>query len=135
MLGYLILLFTLVPIVELTLLIRLGQYLGLGSTLLLVILTGIAGAYLARLQGIITLYRIQEDINSGKMPQDRLFDGIIILCSGILLLTPGIITDILGFIGLIPSMRELLKHWLKLKIKNMILDGEFKNFSIIHRAS
>jgi len=124
MLGYLILLFTIIPIVELALLIKVGQYIGTGYTIALVIITGVVGAYLAKLQGLLTLYRIQEDVNQGRMPADRLFDGIIILCSGVLLLTPGFITDLIGFMGLIPFTRHLFKVWLKRKIEDMISRGE-----------
>ena len=123
MLGYLILLFTTVPIIELALLIKVGQYLGVGYTLAIVVITGIAGAYLAKLQGLLTLHRIQDDINQGKMPTDRLLDGVLILSSGILLLTPGLITDLIGFMGLIPFTRNLIKQWLKQKIKDMITQG------------
>jgi len=123
MLGYLILLFIGVPIIELAILIKIGQLLGLGYTLGLVILTGILGAYLTRWQGFITLRKIQEDVNNGRMPADRLLDGVLILCSGILLLTPGLITDLIGFIGLIPFSRNLVKHWLKRKIKDMLSQG------------
>ena len=123
MLAYLILLFTTVPIIELALLIKVGQYLGIGYTLAIVIITGIAGAYLAKLQGLLTLHKIQDDINQGKMPTDRLLDGVLILCSGILLLTPGLITDLIGFMGLIPFTRNLFKQWLKQKIKDMINKG------------
>ena len=123
MLGYLILLFIGVPIVELAILIKIGQLLGVGYTLGLVILTGILGAYLARWQGFVTLRKIQEEANKGRMPADRLFDGVLILCSGILLLTPGLITDLIGFIGLIPFTRNLVKRWLKQKIKDMLSQG------------
>ena len=124
MLGYLILLFTLVPIVELALLIKVGQYIGVGYTLGIVIFTGVVGAYLAKMQGLFTLRRIQDDINQGRMPKDTLFDGVLILCSGILLLTPGFITDLIGFIGLIPFTRNLFKRWLKRKIEDMISHGK-----------
>ena len=124
MLGYLILLFVAVPIVELALLIKIGQYIGVGYTLAIVILTGVAGAYLAKMQGLLTLRRIQEDVNKGRMPADKLFDGVLILCSGILLLTPGFITDLIGFMGLIPLTRNLLKRWLRRKIEDMISQGK-----------
>ena len=124
MLGYLILLFIGVPLIELAILIKIGQSLGVGYTLGLVILTGILGAYLARWQGFITLRKIQEDVNSGRMPADRLIDGVLILCSGILLLTPGLITDLIGFVGLIPFSRNLAKRWLRRKIKDMLKQGK-----------
>lgn len=124
MLKYLILLFTIVPAVELALLIKIGQYIGVLSTLAIIIFTGILGAYLARLEGFLTLRRIQEDLSQGRVPTDKLFDGVLILCSGALLLTPGFLTDLLGFMGLFPLTRNLLKKWLKKKIEGMISRGE-----------
>lgn len=124
MLGYLILLFTLVPLIELAILIKIGQHMGVAYTIGIVLLTGVAGAYLAKMQGLITLRRIQEDINQGIMPADKLFDGVLILCSGILLLTPGLLTDIIGFMGLIPLTRNLLKRWVKAKVEDIISQGK-----------
>ncbi len=123
MLGYLILLFTVVPITELALLIKIGQYIGVGYTLGVVIFTGVTGAYLAKMQGLITLRRIQEDVNRGIMPADKLLDGVLILSSGILLLTPGFITDLIGFMGLVPWTRSWFKRWCKRKIEDMISQG------------
>ncbi|MFC1666285.1 FxsA family protein [Candidatus Omnitrophota bacterium] len=124
MIGYLILLFTLVPIVELALLIKVGQNIGLSNTLLIVIFTGVAGAYLARSQGLITLINIQRDINDSVMPADKLFDGVLILCGGILLLTPGLVTDAIGFAALVPFTRQIIKLWVKRRIKVMISKGQ-----------
>lgn len=123
MLGYLILLFTLVPVIELALLIKVGQFIGLGNTIFIVIFTGVFGAYLAKTQGLITLIKIQDDINHGRVPTDRLFDGVMILCGGILLLTPGLITDIIGFIGLIPFTRNIIKIWIRRKVEDMVAHG------------
>ena len=123
MLGYLILLFTIVPIIELALLIKVGQYIGISSTLTIVILTGVAGAYLARTQGLITLIKIQNDINQGILPSDKIFDGMMILCGGLLLLTPGLSTDVIGFAALIPITRDLIKLWLRRKVKDWIAEG------------
>ena len=123
LLGYLILLFTIVPVVELALLIKIGQHIGVSYTLAIVILTGVVGAYLARSQGFRTLRRIQEDINQGLMPAEKIFDGVMILCGGILLLTPGFVTDLIGFMALVPFTRHLIKLWLKRKIKDMIAQG------------
>ncbi len=123
--GYLILLlFIAFPFVELALLIKIGQYIGVGSTLGIVIITGAAGAYLAKHQGLRTLRRIQEEVNQGRMPADKLFDGFIILCSGLLLLTPGFITDLIGFLGLIPNTRNAAKQWLMRKLRDAISRGK-----------
>ncbi len=124
MLSYLILSFILIPLVELAVLIKVSQYIGFGSTLFIVIFTGVTGAYLARSQGIATLKKIQQDINNGVMPTDKLFDGALILCGGISLLTPGFITDALGFMTLIPFTRHLIKGWIKRKIEDIISEGK-----------
>ncbi|MFC1514606.1 FxsA family protein [Candidatus Omnitrophota bacterium] len=123
MLGYLILLFTLVPLIELALLLKVGQFIGVGYTIMIVVITGVTGAYLARLQGLLTLRKIQDEVNQGLMPADKLIDGVVILCSGILLLTPGLVTDLIGFMGLIPFTRNVLKRWLKRKLKDTIDQG------------
>ena len=115
------------------LLIKVGQYIGAIFTVGIVVFTGVVGAYLARLQGMITLANIQNDVNNGRMPADRLFDGLIILSSGLLLLTPGFITDILGFAGLFPVTRALLKVFIRDKIQKMVSTGQTINFTITRR--
>ena len=124
MIVKLILLFTLVPLIELSLLIKIGQHIGLGATLTIVILTGIVGAYLAREQGFITITRIRSDLQSGRIPADSLLDGILILAGGLLLVTPGIITDAIGFSVLIPFTRKIIKELLKEKIRRKIDSGQ-----------
>jgi UPF0716 protein FxsA len=123
MLGYLILLFVLVPLIELALLLKVGEFIGAGYTIMIVVITGVVGASLARLQGLLTLRKIQDEVNRGLMPADKLIDGAVILCSGILLLTPGFITDLIGFMGLTPFTRDLLTRWLKHKFKDTIDQG------------
>ena len=113
MLGYLILLFTVVPLVELALLIKVGQYIGVLNTVSLVVITGVVGAIMARSQGISVLMKVQQDLQDGVMPTERLFDGMLILVAGILLITPGIATDGIGFFLLIPYGRHLIKLLLK----------------------
>ena len=129
MLGYLILLFTVVPAFELWLLIKVGSHVGFFNTILIVILTGVAGAFLAKIQGLMTLSRIQQEMAEGRMPAERLIDGIIILCCGLLLLTPGFITDIVGLLGLIPVARTVFKLWLKKKFKDMLKHGQVMTFT------
>lgn len=110
MLLRLFLLFTLVPLAELYLLIEVGSYLGALPTIAIVIGTGFAGAYLARLQGFATLARIRENTRQGIVPTDDLLDGVLILVAGVVLLTPGLITDCMGLLLLIPVTRNLLKE-------------------------
>jgi len=131
MLFRLILLFTLVPLIELTLLIELGRQVGLEATLTIVILTGIIGAYLAKYEGLRVITRIRQDLNQGRIPAEGLIDGVIILAGGLLLLTPGLITDTIGFIALIPVTRQYLKQYLKRKFKQKIDSREIHTFYTI----
>ena len=124
MLGYLILLFTVLPALELALLIKVGTYIGAGNTILVVIVTGVLGAYLARLQGFLVLRRIQANLNRGILPDDQLMDGLMILAGGIALLTPGFITDILGLLLLVPWTRALIKKWCRNKFEDMLRKGQ-----------
>ena len=120
MFGYLVLLFTILPAIELALLIKIGSNIGVGNTLFIIIFTGVLGAYLARLQGFLIFRKIQNDLNRGIMPNDQLTDGLMILVGGIVLLTPGFITDALGFLLLVPWTRMLIKKWFIKKFEEMI---------------
>jgi len=113
MLSILILLFIFVPIIELGLLIEIGQYIGTWYTILLVITTGIAGAILTKLEGLRVWHSLQNDLRQFRMPTDRIIDGALILIGGAFLLTPGIITDVLGFLLVIPFTRLIFREILK----------------------
>ena len=113
MLFYLLLLFTVVPLVEFSLLYAIGERIGLLPTIALVIVTGVLGAALARAQGVATLWRIREQSARGRMPADALFDGVLILLAGAVLITPGVLTDALGFGLLIPPVRAAIKRGLR----------------------
>jgi len=106
----LLLILTIIPLTELMLLLRLADAFSWQSTLALVVLTGVLGAWLARRQGIRTLARIQSELASGTLPADALIDGALILVAGLVLVTPGILTDIFGFALLIPPIRGWLKR-------------------------
>ena len=107
--GKLLLLFIIVPAVELGLLIQVGIYLGTWPTLALIVFTGIVGAYLARRQGLSVLTCAQEQMDRGEHPAGSLADGVMILVAGALLMAPGILTDAFGFSLLVPSFRNLIK--------------------------
>ena len=116
MLLLLFLLFTLMPLLELWLLFKLSALFGFWLTIAVVLLTGMAGAALAKWQGFLTMFRIQTDLRAGKMPAKAMGDGVLILVAGILLITPGVITDIVGLSLLLPpvriGVREILKRLL-----------------------
>jgi len=117
----LLILFVIVPVTELYILIEVGKRIGSLTTISIIIFTGILGAYLVKNQGFMILKKIQNDLNDGIMPGDSLIQGAIILAGGILLLTPGFVTDTVGFIFLIPVSRNVIKKyllkWLKGKIE------------------
>jgi len=122
MFPQLLLLFISVPLIEVLILIKLGSFFGFWPTIFLVIGTGILGAYLAKLYGLTIWYKIQKDLQAGLMPADKLVDGLLILIGGIVLLTPGLLTDILGLMLLIPFTRNYFKKFAKSKFKNMSED-------------
>ena len=107
--------FTLIPAAEIYVFIKIGGFIGALNTVLVIIITGVLGAYLARLQGMHTLYKIQTNLHQGIMPTEELIDALIILSAGVTLLTPGFLTDIAGLLLLVPRTRLYLKRWLKKK--------------------
>ncbi len=121
----LLILFVIVPVTELYILIEVGKKIGSLTTIGIIILTGIIGAYLVKSQGFMILRKIQNDLNEGIMPGDSLIQGAIILAGGILLLTPGFVTDIIGFIFLIPASRRVVKKYLLKWLKGKIKEGNF----------
>ncbi|SNS90318.1 UPF0716 protein FxsA [Anaerovirgula multivorans] len=125
MLLKLILLFTIVPIVELAILLKLSGYIGVGYTILIVLLTGVLGAYLAKSEGKGVLRRIKLEMSQGRMPGDELINGLCVIVGGAFLLTPGIFTDAAGFCLVIPVTRETIKFMIKKRIKRMIDEGTF----------
>jgi len=120
----LLFLFTIVPLVELALLIKVGNHIGVSNTIAIVLLTGVAGAALARSQGFGILRRIQNELAQNQLPGDSLVEGALILAGGILLLTPGLITDAFGLCFLLPLPRRFLKAYLKAIIRKKTKDGE-----------
>lgn len=107
--------FILVPIIEITVLIKVGSALGIGMTILIVIFTAILGAYLVRQQGLATLFAVQQDLNDGRVPAMKMAEGIMLLFAGALLLTPGFVTDAFGFALLTPAFRRAAITWIAAK--------------------
>jgi len=113
----LLILFIAIPLLELALLIKIGTLIGTFNTILLILITGILGAALTKQQGLGVITRIREDMALGRVPSDELFNGVCILVGGFLLLTPGLLTDALGFSLLIPSARQGIKKYLRYKLE------------------
>lgn len=120
----LIILFTFIPLLELMLLIKVGEQIGTLNTIAIVILTGVAGAGLARAQGFGIISKIQQELQNGQIPGESLIDGVMVLAGALLLLTPGLITDSIGFCFLLPATRKLLKKYIKSYFQRKINTGE-----------
>lgn len=117
------LLFTAVPIIELYILIRIGGWIGALPTIALVLATGVVGAGLARQQGSRVWFDIQSKMQQGVFPGDRLIDGLLLVVAGAVLITPGVLTDILGFSILIPGSRGYIRRWVKNRLSRMMDSG------------
>jgi|Deesub1362A_J573_1020465.scaffolds.fasta_scaffold00004_258 UPF0716 protein FxsA len=109
----LFLLFTLVPAIELSLLIKVGSIIGTLNTIIIIILTAVVGAYMVRLEGLGVVYRIQRNLLEGVFPAEELINGVMLLIAGALLITPGFFTDVIGFLIVIPASREVIKKIVK----------------------
>ena len=113
-------LFVLLPLVELYLLIKVGGLIGAGPTVGIVILTGLFGGLMARQQGFAVWRRVQEHLNRGVLPTAPLVDGLFVLAGGLLLLTPGLLTDAAGFLSLLPPTRRILRRWIRSRFQRHI---------------
>ena len=119
----LLLLFTIVPLIELYLLITIGGVIGVVPTIAIVIGTGVLGAWLARWQGLTVLRRISDEMAAGRLPTDALIDGLLILVAAAVLLTPGLLTDTLGFVLLVPASRALVRKVVAAAIARRVQDA------------
>jgi UPF0716 protein FxsA len=115
MAAYLFFGFLVVPLIEIGLFIVLGQTIGLWPTLLGVVVTALIGSAIIRRQGLSLIADIQRHMRAGRLPAQQLFEGLMIGIAGALLLTPGYFTDTIGFLLLIPPLRQALYAWLKTK--------------------
>ncbi|MCP4113882.1 MAG: FxsA family protein [Desulfobacteraceae bacterium] len=123
MLLKLFLCFTLIPVVELYLLIKVGAVLGSFNTILLVIATGFFGAWLARMEGMNTMFKVRASLQQGSMPAEELLDALIIFVAGVVLITPGLLTDLSGLLLLWPVTRNAFKRILRQKLNEMNARG------------
>ena len=126
MLGRLILLIIIGGMAELFILIKIGSHIGGFNTLLLVLMTTVLGALLARLQGLRTLRQIQLSLSQGQIPAEELIDGVLILFGGILLVIPGVLTDLFALVLLLPFTRTYFKRWLRRRFDRMMASGNVR---------
>ncbi|MEX2119146.1 MAG: FxsA family protein [Pirellulales bacterium] len=117
MLWRLLLLFTVVPLVELALLLWLSDLTDWKLTVLVILATGLLGAALARRQGWRVWRRIQDELGQGRLPADSLQDGVLVMTAAALLVSPGLLTDLAGFLLLVPPVRGLVKRQFARRLK------------------
>ena len=116
----LILLFTLLPLAELSLLLRIGGWLGTGPTIGMVIVTGVVGAWLARREGVRTWGRVQAELAGGHMPGQELLHALLVFVAGLVLVTPGVLTDAAGLLLLIRPAREAIVRRVRKRLAGQI---------------
>ena len=117
MFFYLLIIFIILPIIEISIFIQVGGFVGTFNTILIIFLTAAVGVYFVRQQGFRTFLKITVELQNQQIPVQGMFEGLVILIAGILLVTPGFLTDIIGFLGLIPQTRVFLLT----VIKNLFL--------------
>ena len=125
MLLRLFLLFAVVPVIEVWLLIKVGRVIGPLPTVTILLAISLAGAWLARSQGFRVIAAIRDELSAGRLPAAHILDGAFILAGGILLLTPGFFTDLVGLVLLFPPSRRVLKRWLGIWLENRLRQGSF----------
>jgi len=127
MLLRLVLLLTVVPVAELYLLVQLTRWWdSLALTIGLVVGTGVLGATLARLEGLRVVRSMQRDLAAGRLPADGILNGVLVLVAAALLLTPGLLTDALGFALLVPPSRAVIASLLRRWIRRHIAAGTIR---------
>ncbi len=114
---FILLLFIAVPLAEIALFIKVGEIIGIGATVALVILTAVIGVALLKRQGLAAMARAQESVDAGELPVDSVIDGVCLLVAGAFLLTPGLITDTAGFLLMVPGFRRGLARWVFARIR------------------
>jgi len=129
----LLLLFVLLPALELGLLIAVGRRIGTVETVGLIVATGVVGASLARSQGLQVLARVQGELGAGRLPAESLVDGLLILVAAALLVTPGVLTDAFGLLCLVPTFRRVVKRWLRRRFEQAVAEGRVQ--MEVHRSA
>lgn len=124
MLSKLLPLLILVPLIELALLIYVGIVIGALYTILIVLITGLIGIVILRKQGVAILRKTRSNLEQGILPAEGIVDGTLVLLAGVLLITPGMIMDVLGFVLLIPQVRRFINNQLRAAARRKFERGE-----------
>ena len=119
----LLLLFIVTPLVEMAILIELGRRFGTWHTIGIVLLTGLIGASLAKVQGLQVYRNLMSSLYNGELPHNYLIEGLLLLIGGALLITPGVLTDFVGFILVLPWTRSLVRERVKSQLRKRLIYG------------
>ncbi|EMK6670327.1 membrane protein FxsA [Vibrio fluvialis] len=127
MFPILLILFIAVPVIEIGLFIQVGGVLGLWPTIALVLITAFVGASLVRSQGLHTLMTVQQRMQNGEIPAQQIVEGVMLAVAGVLLLTPGFMTDAMGMLILLPAPRAMLAKYLMSKVVVTNMSSDFQS--------
>ncbi|GLP95758.1 FxsA family protein [Paraferrimonas sedimenticola] len=116
----LVLAFIFIPIIEIAVIIQVGSFLGALTTIAIMVITAIIGAALVREQGLRTLFNLQSRMAQGELPGTQLVEGVLLAVTGVLLVTPGFVTDIAGFLILVPALRQALANRLLTRMQGQV---------------
>jgi UPF0716 protein FxsA len=125
MLALLAIAFIVVPLIEIYVIIQVGDAIGVLNTIALLVLISVGGAWLAKHEGFWTLTRLREQVDAGRMPTNELIDAGLILAGGILLLTPGFVTDVVGVLVLLPPTRAVIRTFVRRRFRVQVLGPGF----------
>ena len=123
-------LFLIMPVVELALLVQVDKLIGFWPTVGLILFTGLLGGYLAKREGLAVWSRLNQRMGSGNIPDKEIIDGVIILCAGALLITPGVLTDVIGFLGLIPVSRAVIRKIILKRVEKAMKRSTFETIGL-----
>jgi UPF0716 protein FxsA len=126
----LLVLFTVVPLAELSLLLLIDDLIGLWPTVAMVLTTGIVGAWLARMEGLRVLREWRRSLVRGKVPEEGVLGGVLVLVGGVLLITPGVLTDLAGLLLLIPPTRRFVANRVRAALARRLDDGTIRFVSV-----
>lgn len=116
-------LFIVVPMVEIYVIVQVGHAIGVFDTIGLLLLVSFVGAWLTKHEGFIVLQRLRAQLDAGRAPTAELIDGVLVLGAGVLMLTPGFVTDAVGLLVLFPPTRALLRAYLRRRFDLQVFGG------------
>lgn len=123
MFARILLLLLITPVVELALLLRVGNWIGFWPTVGILVATAILGSFLVKREGLAVWRRLQDRLKVGDLPGTQIVDGVIILVAGVLLVTPGVFTDVAGIMGLVPLTRIPIRKYLMNRFQRSVERG------------